>query len=43
MTGGDFAVGYSSHTDRSVELYLEESFVFLVHEPKAAVALKYAA
>lgn len=43
VTGGDFAVGYSSHTDRSVELYLEESFVFLVHEPKAAVALKYAA
>ena len=43
VTGGDFAVGYSSHTDGSVDLYLEESFVFLVHEPKAAVALKYAA
>lgn len=43
VTGGDFAVGYSSHTDRTVELYLEESFVFLVHEPKAAVALRYAA
>lgn len=43
VTGEDFAVGYSSHTDRTVELYLEESFVFLVREPKAAVALRYAA
>jgi len=43
VTGGDFAVGYRSHTDTTIELYLEESFVFLVHEPKAAVALRYAA
>lgn len=43
VTGADFAVGYRSHTDSTVELYLEESFVFVVHEPKAAVALKYAA
>jgi uncharacterized linocin/CFP29 family protein len=39
--GGDFAVGYTGHTDESVELYLEESFTFQVHEPKAAVALRY--
>jgi uncharacterized linocin/CFP29 family protein len=42
VTGSDFAVGYSSHSKQSVELYLEESLVFLVHEQKAAVALRYA-
>lgn len=41
VTGGDFAVGYSNHDETSVELYLEESFVFLVHEEKAAVPLRY--
>lgn len=39
--GSDFAVGYAHHTGTAVELYLEESFTFQVHEPKAAVALRY--
>jgi uncharacterized linocin/CFP29 family protein len=41
VSGDDFAVGYHSHTDSAVELYLEESLAFLVHEPKAAIALRY--
>lgn len=41
VCGADFAVGYSRHTDTDVELYLEESFAFKVHEPRAAVALRY--
>lgn len=41
ISGGDFAVGFSAATPSSVELYLEESFTFVVHEPKAAVALSY--
>lgn len=41
VSGADFAVGYSRHTDTDVELYLEESFAFLVHEPGAAVPLRY--
>lgn len=42
VCGGDFGVGYRSHDERRVNLYLEESFVFLVHEPGAAVPLRYA-
>lgn len=42
VSGADFAVGYSAHTDSEVELFLEESFTFKVHEPAAAVALSYA-
>lgn len=41
FSGADFAIGYSSHTEATVELFLEESFTFQVHEPKAAVALRY--
>lgn len=41
VAGGDFAIGYQDHDDSEVQLYLEESFAFLVHEPKAAVALRY--
>ena len=40
-SGADFAIGYARHTDSEVHLYLEESFTFVVHEPKAAVALRY--
>jgi uncharacterized linocin/CFP29 family protein len=39
--GADFAVGYANHTDSTVELFIEESFTFQVHESKAAVALRY--
>ena len=41
--GQDFSIGYSSHTDTSVTLYLVESFAFQVLTPEAAVALTYAA
>jgi uncharacterized linocin/CFP29 family protein len=46
--GGDFdlhigqevSIGYSSHTDDVVRLYLEETFTFLLLTAEAAVALK---
>ncbi|HLI53396.1 MAG TPA: family 1 encapsulin nanocompartment shell protein [Acidimicrobiales bacterium] len=41
VCGADFAVGYSSHGAGAVELYLEESYAFVVHEPRAAAALRY--
>jgi uncharacterized linocin/CFP29 family protein len=45
--GGDFAlhigqdasIGYSSHTDTAVHLYLQETFTFLLFTTEAAVAL----
>lgn len=37
--GQDLAVGYSSHDEQAVRLYVEESFSFRVAEPKAAIAL----
>ncbi|HMN75835.1 MAG TPA: family 1 encapsulin nanocompartment shell protein [Burkholderiaceae bacterium] len=37
--GRDLSIGYSSHTDSAVRLYLEESLTFLLHAPEAAVAL----
>jgi uncharacterized linocin/CFP29 family protein len=47
MRGGDFlfdcgqdlSVGYDTHDDKAVQLYLEESFSFRVVTPEAAVAL----
>ena len=47
MRGGDFAlhigqdvsIGYSSHTDTTVSLYLQETFTFLLLTSEAAVAL----
>jgi uncharacterized linocin/CFP29 family protein len=38
--GQDFSIGYASHDRDQVELYLTESFVFRVLEPKASVRLK---
>jgi len=40
--GQDFSVGYLDHTARTVRLYLQESFTFLVLTAEAAVALRYA-
>lgn len=40
--GQDFSIGYASHTDATVRLYLEESFTFLTFGPEAAVPLRYA-
>ena len=37
--GQDFSIGYSSHTDTAVRLYLQETFTFLLLTAEAAVAL----
>jgi uncharacterized linocin/CFP29 family protein len=37
--GQDFAIGYLSHTDATVRLYLQETFTFLLLTREAAVAL----
>lgn len=39
--GQDFAIGYDSHTDTSVELFVEESLAFRVVDERAAVVLRY--
>jgi uncharacterized linocin/CFP29 family protein len=38
--GQDVSIGYSSHTDTSVRLYLQETFTFLLLTTEAAVALR---
>jgi uncharacterized linocin/CFP29 family protein len=38
--GQDLSIGYESHTQNEVQLYLTESFVFRVIEPKAVIILK---
>ena len=48
MRGGDFqlhigqdvSIGYLSHTETAVRLYLQESVTFLLLTAEAAVALK---
>jgi len=37
--GQDVSIGYLSHTDKAVELYLQETFTFLLLTDEAAVAL----
>jgi uncharacterized linocin/CFP29 family protein len=37
--GQDFSIGYLSHTNAAVRLYLQESFTFLLLTSEAAVAL----
>ncbi|MGD8418775.1 MAG: family 1 encapsulin nanocompartment shell protein [Pseudomonadales bacterium] len=39
--GRDFSIGYRSHTDRTVKLYIEESFTYFGVCPEAAVPLVY--
>jgi uncharacterized linocin/CFP29 family protein len=41
VCGEDFSIGFTGHSGDSVQLYLEETFTLLVHEPKAAIALRY--
>jgi uncharacterized linocin/CFP29 family protein len=41
--GQDFSIGYLSHDDASVRLYLQETFTFLMLTSEAAVALRPAA
>ena len=38
-SGQDLAIGYDSHDGDAVNLYLEESFSFLVATPEAAAPL----
>jgi len=38
--GQDISIGYSSHTDTAVRLYLQETFTFLLLTAEAAVALE---
>ena len=38
-SGEDLSIGYESHDADAVELYLEESFSFMVATPEAAVPL----
>jgi uncharacterized linocin/CFP29 family protein len=42
-TGQDLSLGYHSHDDDTVHLYLEESFSFVVATPEAAIHLSSAA
>ena len=37
--GQDISIGYQSHSDDAVRLYLQESFTFRLLSPEAAVAL----
>jgi uncharacterized linocin/CFP29 family protein len=37
--GEDVSIGYSSHDDKTVRLYLEETFTFLLLTTEASVAL----
>jgi uncharacterized linocin/CFP29 family protein len=41
--GQDFSIGYASHTDTAVRLYLQETFTFLLLTAEASVALAPAA
>lgn len=43
VSGQDFSIGFSGLAGDRVELFLEESFTFVVKEPRAAVALRYPA
>jgi uncharacterized linocin/CFP29 family protein len=40
--GQDLSIGYASHTETAVRLYLTETMTFRVLRPEAAVALVYA-
>jgi uncharacterized linocin/CFP29 family protein len=41
VSGQDFSIGYRTHDETTVELYVEESFTFVVRDDRAAVALVY--
>jgi uncharacterized linocin/CFP29 family protein len=41
--GQDLSIGYLSHTETAVRLYLQETFTFLLLTTEAAVALNPAA
>lgn len=39
--GQDFSIGYTSHSESTITLYIQESFTSLVYGPEAAVPLRY--
>jgi uncharacterized linocin/CFP29 family protein len=41
IVGQDVSIGYRSHTDTTVRLYLEESITFRAIGPEAGIALRY--
>jgi uncharacterized linocin/CFP29 family protein len=41
VCGEDFSIGYRTHTEDAVELFVEESFTFRVLDGRAAVSLEY--
>jgi uncharacterized linocin/CFP29 family protein len=41
VVGQDISIGYRSHTDSIVSLYLEESMTFRAVGPEAGIALRY--
>jgi uncharacterized linocin/CFP29 family protein len=41
VCGQDLAIGYRTHGEESVTLYLEETVTLLIRDPRAAVALRY--
>jgi uncharacterized linocin/CFP29 family protein len=41
VVGQDVSIGYRSHTDTTVTLYLEESMTFRAVGPEAGIALRY--
>jgi uncharacterized linocin/CFP29 family protein len=41
VVGQDVSIGYRSHTESTVSLYLEESLTFRAIGPEAAIALRY--
>jgi len=41
--GQDVSIGYLSHTDATVKLYMQETFTFLMLTAEAAVALSHPA
>jgi uncharacterized linocin/CFP29 family protein len=41
VVGQDVSLGYASHTDSAVRLFLEESLTLVVEEPRAGVHLSY--
>ncbi|MDZ7678364.1 MAG: family 1 encapsulin nanocompartment shell protein [Acidimicrobiales bacterium] len=41
VVGQDTSIGYRSHTESTVALYLEESFTFRAVGPEAGIALRY--
>jgi uncharacterized linocin/CFP29 family protein len=43
IVGQDFSIGYLDHSERSVRLYLQESFTFRVLSPEAVIPLAYTA